>query len=202
MAEHNVITDPELHEPKGVSAAGSGQVYVADGAGSGTWTTLAAGTIIGFLDYNDATTASTPISFTGGGGYVYLTNDGAGAYTNKTYTPVGVTDVWDAATNKFDWNELELGDMLDIRLDLDVTTTGANAAFDVVLELATDASAYDILFDQQLVKSASTVKVNKFNGIYMGDTNTLNNKARFKIQSDANGTVVVNGWYCKVLINR
>ena len=40
MAEHDVITDPEIHEPKGSSTATSGQVYVANGAGSGVWTTL------------------------------------------------------------------------------------------------------------------------------------------------------------------
>lgn len=38
MPEHSAITDPNIHEPKGVAAATSGQVYVADGAGSGTWT--------------------------------------------------------------------------------------------------------------------------------------------------------------------
>lgn len=36
---HASLTGADLHEPKGVSAASSGQVYVADGAGSGTWTT-------------------------------------------------------------------------------------------------------------------------------------------------------------------
>jgi hypothetical protein len=35
--EHNTITDPEIHEPKGVSTALVGQVYVANGSGSGTW---------------------------------------------------------------------------------------------------------------------------------------------------------------------
>jgi len=35
--EHNVLTDPELHEPKGAAAATAGQVYVADGAGSGAF---------------------------------------------------------------------------------------------------------------------------------------------------------------------
>jgi len=35
--QHNVITDPDLHEPKGIAAASSGQVYVANGSGSGTW---------------------------------------------------------------------------------------------------------------------------------------------------------------------
>lgn len=39
MTAHNALTGSDLHEPKGASTATSGQVYVADGAGSGTWTT-------------------------------------------------------------------------------------------------------------------------------------------------------------------
>jgi hypothetical protein len=35
--EHSDITDPEIHEPKGASAAGADTVYIADGAGSGAW---------------------------------------------------------------------------------------------------------------------------------------------------------------------
>jgi hypothetical protein len=34
---HNTLTDPYLHEPKGISTALAGQLYVADGSGSGTW---------------------------------------------------------------------------------------------------------------------------------------------------------------------
>ena len=32
------MTDPELHEPKGASIATAGEVYTADGLGSGAWT--------------------------------------------------------------------------------------------------------------------------------------------------------------------
>lgn len=35
--EHVDITDPEIHEPKGVASAAAGEVYIADGAGSGSW---------------------------------------------------------------------------------------------------------------------------------------------------------------------
>jgi hypothetical protein len=35
--EHADLTDPELHEPKGASAAVADSFYVADGAGSGAW---------------------------------------------------------------------------------------------------------------------------------------------------------------------
>lgn len=37
--QHSVIADPEIHEPKGISTASAGQVYAADGVGSGNWIT-------------------------------------------------------------------------------------------------------------------------------------------------------------------
>lgn len=39
LPNHATQTDPYLHEPKGISAATANTVYVADGAGSGSWTT-------------------------------------------------------------------------------------------------------------------------------------------------------------------
>lgn len=35
---HSTLTGSDLHEPKGISTANQGQVYISDGAGSGTWT--------------------------------------------------------------------------------------------------------------------------------------------------------------------
>lgn len=35
--QHSTLTDPELHEPKDISTASSGEVYVADGSSSGAW---------------------------------------------------------------------------------------------------------------------------------------------------------------------
>jgi hypothetical protein len=40
MVAHASLTGADLHEPKGVASATSGQVYVANGSGSGVWTTL------------------------------------------------------------------------------------------------------------------------------------------------------------------
>jgi hypothetical protein len=36
--DHSTLTDPNLHEPKGIATATSGQMYVANGTGGGTWT--------------------------------------------------------------------------------------------------------------------------------------------------------------------
>lgn len=40
---HSALTGADLHEPKGAAAATANQLYLANGAGSGTWTTLQGG---------------------------------------------------------------------------------------------------------------------------------------------------------------
>lgn len=35
--QHKAITDPDIHEPKGIATAAANKVYVANGAGTGTW---------------------------------------------------------------------------------------------------------------------------------------------------------------------
>lgn len=35
--QHAILTDPQLHEPKGVASAANGRVYVSNGSGSGVW---------------------------------------------------------------------------------------------------------------------------------------------------------------------
>jgi hypothetical protein len=37
MTQHKDLTGADLHEPKGVTGAPSGSVYVSNGSGSGTW---------------------------------------------------------------------------------------------------------------------------------------------------------------------
>jgi hypothetical protein len=45
MALHKDLTGADLHEPKGTAAAAANNVYVADGAGSGTWKKLTLSTL-------------------------------------------------------------------------------------------------------------------------------------------------------------
>lgn len=39
--QHSVITDPDIHEPKGAAAAAADTIYAANGAGSGAWALVA-----------------------------------------------------------------------------------------------------------------------------------------------------------------
>ena len=151
----------------------------------------------GIYDYNDASTSTTPLSVPSNSTFVDIPNDGAGAFTNRAYALPNVDDLWDTTTNRFNWTPLSLGDTVDIRLDLEVTTTSPNQLVEIDLELATGAGTYDILFFKGTFKNTGANDVNRFNSIYMGDLNTLNNPARFKIRSDSTATVVVRGWYLR-----
>lgn len=57
---HASLTGSSLHEPKGVATATAGQVYIANGLGTGTWQTVAGLTFTGML-----APFSTPIAPTG-----------------------------------------------------------------------------------------------------------------------------------------
>lgn len=155
---------------------------------------------IGFLDYADLATQTIPISVTGGTGDVNVPNDGLGSYTNILYPPDGVTKVWDTTNNVFDWSELSLGDMVDIRLNLQVTTLSLNTEINVDLHLGSGGSAYSIPFiTSSNFKTVGTYELIRYNSIYMGNLDTLNSGGVFKISSDSDINYKVIGWYCKII---
>lgn len=152
----------------------------------------------GFFDYNDLATSSVPISVPATLTFINLTNDGLGAFTNKLFKPSGVTDVWDSVAGVFNFSELSLGDTIGIRLDLSVTTLSPNQTVSVVLELGIGGTSYQIPFIENTFKTAGVHNINRYNLIYMGDVNTLNNTGQFKIKSDALANCIVNGWLCNI----
>lgn len=190
MPEHNVITDPEIHEPKGVASASANKVYASDGVGSGNWSSVY---LQGVEDYNDSG-GSQSLSTS----FVDLTNDGGGANTNKTYQLPGHNDIWDTSNNEFDWNAagLELGDVVLIRFDFTVTTASTNNEITVALDLAHgDASEFQLELYRNNFKTAGTYNINFMNYVYIGSSTILGNPCKVVMKSDdASDTVVVNGW--------
>ena len=55
---HSTLTGADLHEPKGVASANADEIYIANGAGSGTWT-AADNSIYLTLELDDISTASS-----------------------------------------------------------------------------------------------------------------------------------------------
>jgi hypothetical protein len=92
--------------------------------------------------------------------------------------------------------------MVDIRLNVTITTTTANQEFELFLELGQGGFSYQIPFAVESHKVATTVNSGSYKGIYVGDDNTRLNGGQFIFCSADNATLTINGWYCKVLINR
>ncbi len=158
--------------------------------------------LFGVYDYNDLATQTTQIPLTLADTQYELTNDGAGSNTNKTYALTNLTDIWNTSTNRFEFNNgsvLELGDTVDIRFDVEVTTGSANTAVEMSMELGVGASPYQLpLIPSVNFKTAGTYKLVRWFSVYMGDANTLDNPSRILMEADTTGaTVQVNGWYIR-----
>ena len=155
-------------------------------------------TSIGFFDYADLATQTTPISFVTNVAKK-LTNDGLGISTNKLYPPYGITDVWSASTNACDFSQLSLGDSVGIRFDVTATTTSANQVVRAYIKLGVGTTSEYILniFGQQ-IKTAQANQFSLFTKLYIGNENIRTAPAEFYILSDGNGSVKVNGWYFQI----
>jgi hypothetical protein len=149
----------------------------------------------GWADYADFATTGTPLNVTAA--YSVITNDGLGVNTNTSYLPEGVTQLWDSSTNSFDWSELKVGDMIDIRLDLSVIIVTNNTAVDVDLFMGFGGSIDVPFISAQNFKTAGTYNLIRYQGLYIGSDDVRNNAAQLKIKADHNCTCVVNGWYVR-----
>lgn len=151
----------------------------------------------GFFDYNHGGGTQ---SYTGGSGDLILLNDEAGPNTQKDYAPPGVTDLWDASTNRLDFSELELADMVGIRIDIDVTTTATNQEFELALNLAIGTGiAYTIPLTLRQVKAASTKRIGVMTEVYVGNVETRDNPGSIVFSSPSNATIQVRGWYIRAI---
>lgn len=153
----------------------------------------------GWQNFQDTATASSAISI-GNGAWTDLTNDGLGALTSTTYKVTGHGDIWDSSTNTLDFSSLSVGDVVTFRVDVEVTTGGANHDIDFRLAFGPSYS-FSNNFETITVKSAGTKQIFKEFSFAMFNTDTLNNPAKLQIQSDSSGdTAKVNGWFIQTKV--
>jgi len=153
----------------------------------------------GIYDYNDLATTASPIN-PSTDTWTSLTNDGNGVNTNTTYGIADIPNIWNTTSDVFDFSTLSLGDSVDIRLDLSVTTTANSQEVLVDMFLGTGGSTYQVPFiNPTQYKTTGVQRIVAFNSVYMGDSNTKDNSATLQIKSDASSSVVVNGWYVRVI---
>lgn len=156
----------------------------------------------GFADYNDATTATTPIVLPANT-WTTITNDGAGAFTNLGYLPTGVTRMMDTSTGQFDFSGLKLGDNCFIRNDFSVTPQTNNALLKLRYQLGSGALSYTLETILGRLDSGSGIPY-RFSlvpqMIYMGDLNTKDNPITLQINLSTAGTATNAGSAIGVIV--
>jgi hypothetical protein len=154
---------------------------------------------VGYFDYNDATTQTTPLTLVTNTAKK-LTNDTLGTFTNVDQPPYGVSSLWDNTTNQFNFSQLSIGDTIDIRIHLVVTTTTANQKFHIDAKFGVGSSSVftNAIYDTQ-VKTSGANEVSFVAPFYIGSNDIKNYPAELYVTSDNSGSVKVNGFYIRVL---
>lgn len=194
--EHRLIPDTERHEAKGASTASNNQVLTADGDGT---TSFRNPTMMGWYNYNHS---GSTVPLTLAATYYDLINSTTGVNTNISFALPGATTIWNSGTNRFDFTNLVIGDVLELRVDIVVTTTTANTALDLVLELAvgTGSPVELPIIAQRDIKTTGTYQLTFNIPFFIGSTLIKNNPARLKVRADKTGaSVAINGWFIHVI---
>jgi len=114
-------------------------------------------TYAGVIDYGDTSTIGNRIEINAGAAnldtFVNIPNNGLGAFSVNTVQ--GVTDILDVLTGKYDLNELKIGDLVDFRVELKVTTLSPNANVQFrILFAEGDAIEFGLQYGQRFYPSA------------------------------------------------
>jgi hypothetical protein len=150
----------------------------------------------GFIDYNDTTGSISLTSDT----WTDVPNNGAGAFTNKTYKPTDITELIDVNTGYLDFSELTLGSQILVRNDFTVVPNTNNALLEVRYVLGQGAGEYALKFWSERLDSGSGIDYQRVISfpIYMGDTNTQGGVGKLQVKLSTNGTLTNAGSYIKI----
>lgn len=172
----------------------------SNGGGGGLTSAAVISKHLGYADYNDASTASAPVTLVADT-WTTLPNDGLGSFTNESYLPENVTTLLDAGGG-IDISQLELGSDILVRPDFTVTPSANNSALFFRFSLGTGAGSYTLESSFGRLDLGAGIPYRhalQAMYIYAGDTNTRDNPVDLQIKLSGGGTVVNAGMAIKVL---
>lgn len=154
---------------------------------------------VGYFDYNDLITQTIPLVAIANTP-LKLTNDTEGANTSTDQNPYGVSYVWDYTTNQFNFSELSVGDTIDVRVHVQITTTSANqkVSMSAKFGIGSVSEFTNAIYENQF-KTAGLHEVSFVAPFYMGSEYITDYPAELYLTTDASATVKVDGWYIRIL---
>ena len=126
-------------------------------------------------------------------------NDALGTNTTNTYLPLGVTNLWNAATSSFDFSELSVGDTVEIRIIVQPTTTNNNTEIELDLYLGSGGTQYKVPFiTTQNFQFAGLYEATRYTSFPIRDEDTRTSPAQLKAMADKNCTLQTDDFFVKV----
>lgn len=150
---------------------------------------------IGWADYMNSD--QTPISVPAGVP-TKLTCDAIP--TVDGFLPVGVTSLWNGTTSQFDFTELKIGDMVDIRLDGSFETTTVNDSFEVDMIVAIGSPGeFTLPFAAGNRFQPGVNVASRYNSLYIGSSDLINNPSEFRGVASDNAFAFIIDIYIRVI---
>lgn len=154
---------------------------------------------LGVADYNDTSTASTPLALVANT-WTTLPNDGLGSFSQENL-PDGVTTLLDDATGALDISGLTQYSDIFVRPDFTVTPDSNNSDLEFRFLLGAGADQYTLPTSFGRLDLGAGVEYRRgLNALYIyaGDSNTIDNPIFLQVKISASGSVVNAGMAVKV----
>lgn len=133
------------------------------------------------------------LNYTSVGNQVDVPNDLAGTDTDNTYAPGGVTSVY-TGSDEFDFSELNVGDAITLKVDIDLVTTASDQVaelFFVTAEGTATEKAHPIT-RQSFASAGTYTNVVGEVTIHVNHADIPSNPGHITFKSGSNATVTVN----------
>ena len=116
------------------------------------------------------------------------------------YLPAGVTGLWNSATSQFNFSTLNVGDMIDIRIDGVITTTGANTSYNMSFKGAIGtANEFTLPMINLSRFAAGDTTISRYNGLFIGSEEMRDNPAELISTMSEAGSGYLIDIYIKVI---
>jgi hypothetical protein len=190
--QHSSLTDPNLHEPKGIAAASANQLYLSNGSGSGVWTNANRFPGTGWGKYTNTTyVGTTALAISTTAVLLPFTTD-----DTVSQIPISLTgttsSLMNLATETLQF--VTAGDLHSITLTMQVySVSGSPASLDIILYGSSDGTTYSTLLGEttvSLIKGAGQIITES--SLFPVTSNMVSHGARIYVVTNSGTANMIN----------
>jgi len=190
--QHSSLTDPNLHEPKGISTASANQLYLANGSGSGTWTNANRFPGTGWGKYTNTTyVGTTALAVSTTPVLIPFTTDDTVSQIPITLTGT-TSSLMNLSTETLQF--VAAGDLHSITMTFKIySVSGSPASLDIILYGSSDGTTYSTLLGEttvSLIKGAGQVITES--SLFPVTSNMVSHGARIYVTSNSGTANIIN----------